>query len=698
MKRVTFALKGLNCPNCAAHIENEVSALSYVHKAKINLMAESINIDLASGEETIEEELIAIVKRHEPSVSVQKIVQKQEADGEEEEDQKKEWLVLALGAVLLVLAMIVSRFYPSLSLPLYLAAYLVSGGEVLLNAVRGMIGGDMMDENFLMAVATIGAFAIGENIEAVVVMLLYRVGEGFQDAAVRRARRSIRALSKLRPDTARVIKDGQTISVPPESVEVGDLVQVLPGERVPLDGVVKEGASALDLSMLTGESVPRAIQAGDEAPSGAVNKGSPFIMTATRPADQSTAERIIQMVENAAENKAPAENFITAFSRWYTPAVVGMAVLLAAVPPLLFQAPFALWLKRALVFLVISCPCALVISVPLSYFSAISLAGRQGVMIKGSNYLDVLGKASQVIFDKTGTLTHGQFEVHELRPVQGVSEEKLLKTAAHAENYANHPVATAIKRAFPDVTIENVSGFEEVAGRGVTANVDGHPVMVGSAKWFREQGIEAETFEEAGVVVCVAEDNKLLGYIFCRDALKKSAAPAAKRLRELGIQSLFVFTGDSAENSEEAGQAIKADQVCAGLLPEDKLNKLLTVKQNGITAFVGDGINDAPVLAAADVGVAMGALGADAAVEAADVVLLGDDMEKLPEAVDIARRTRRIVKQNITFALAVKAVTLLLGALGLAGMWEAVFADVGVSMLASLNALRLLLKDLHSVH
>lgn len=696
MSQARYALKGLCCAHCAGRIEREVRALPYVLGADINLVAQTIRIELSGGEREIEARLKSIVRSHEPSVQVYRL--KENAAAEETEAGRREWLAIALGLGLLLAALLLKGAYPALSLPVYVAAYLVCGGGVLLRAARGIAGGRVFDENFLMAAATLGAFAVGEYAEAVVVMLLYRVGEAFQKAAVRRARRSIRALTGLRPDTARVLENGRESLTPPERVPVGALVQVRPGERVPLDGVVTEGVSALDLSVLTGESLPRAVCAGDEAPAGAVCRGSPFCLRVTRPAAESTAERIIRLVEGAARHKAPAENFITAFSRWYTPAVVGLAALLAAVPPLALGAPFALWLERALVFLVISCPCALVISVPLSYFSGISLAGGRGVLVKGSNYLDVLGQLTQVVFDKTGTLTHGRFEVRALHPAPGVDEQTLLSVAAHAEAYANHPAAAAIVRACPAVNKARVQDFEETAGRGVRALVDGRPVMAGSAGWLRANGVECAVPDEAGVAVCVAEGARPLGCIVCRDALKDGARQAVQRLRGLGVRSVSVLTGDSRENTEEVSRGIGADETFAGLMPEDKLRRLLALKKRGKTAFVGDGVNDAPVLAAADVGIAMGALGADAAIEAADVVLLSDELDGLPEAVDIARRTRRIVRQNIVFALGVKALALAMGALGMAGLWEAVFADVGVSMLAVMNALRLMLKHLQPIH
>lgn len=696
MSEMKYALKGLCCANCAAKIEQEVRALPCVRKADINLMAQTIQIEAAGEESEIEKRLKAIVHGHEPSVKVRRM--KNGQDEQDAENGRREWPVIALGGALLLAALLMKGVHPALSLMMYVAAYLVSGGSVLLSAAKGIAGGHVFDENFLMAVATLGAFAIGENAEAVVVMLLYRVGEAFQKAAVQRARRSIRALTQMRPDTARVIENGRENLTSPENVPVGAVVQVLPGERVPLDGVVTEGASALDLSVLTGESLPKEIRMGDEVSSGAVNKGSPFYLRVTRPATESTAERIIRLVEDAARHKAPAENFITAFSRWYTPVVVGLAVLLATLPPLLLGAPFALWLQRALVFLVISCPCALVISVPLSYFSGISLAGRQGVMVKGSNYLDILGQLTQVVFDKTGTLTYGQFEVRALHPAPGVDERALLSVAAHAEAYANHPAAAAIVRACPVIDKARVQEFQEVAGRGVRALVDGRPIMAGSPAWLRENGIEAAPPDDRGVIVCVAEGKKLLGCIVCRDELKTGAKEAVQRLRGLDVRSVSVFTGDSMMNTDEAAGSIGADETFANLMPEDKLNKLLSVKARGKTAFVGDGVNDAPVLAAADVGIAMGALGTDAAIEAADVVLLSDELDRLPAAVDIARRTRRIVRQNIIFALSVKVLALALGAVGMAGLWEAVFADVGVSMLAVMNALRLMLKRLQPIH
>ena len=607
--------------------------------------------------------------------------------------QKKTlYRILASGALLLIAALLpvegLSR------LPLFLVPYLLVGWDVLRKAVLGIVHGQVFDENFLMTIATVGALILGEYAEAVGVMLFYQVGELFQSVAVGRSRRSIAQLMDIRPDSANLLRDGEILEVSPEEVAVGDCILVRPGERIPLDGVVTEGASSLDTAALTGESVPRSAAVGDEVLSGCVNQTGALTIRVTKPYGESTVAKILDLVENAASKKAKTENFITRFARYYTPAVVIGAALLALVPPL-FVGNLAEWVHRALIFLVISCPCALVISIPLSFFGGIGGASSRGILVKGGNYLELLANISTVVFDKTGTLTEGVFELTEVHPAKDVSREELLACAACAERHSNHPIAQSLRRAYSgDVAAAEVGEAQELPGLGVSARVDGEPVLVGNDKLLREYGVEITDAEsEIGTVVHVARSGRYLGYAVISDLVKPSAAGAVRTLRARGVRTVML-TGDSRSVGEAVAEELGLDEAHTRLLPADKVAHVERLLRNqpadGVLAYVGDGVNDAPVLALADVGVAMGALGSDAAIEAADVVLMDDDPSKLITAIDISRKCRRIVRENIVFALGIKALFLLLGALGLANLWEAVFADVGVAVLAILNACRML--------
>ena len=578
---------------------------------------------------------------------------------------------------------------------LFTAAYFTAGWDVLWHAVRSIAAGQLFDENFLMSVATLGAFACREYPEAVAVMVFYQVGELFQSVAVHRSRRSIAALMDIRPDHAEVSRDGEFIAVSPDEVAVGELIRIRPGERIPLDGTVEEGECALDTAALTGESLPRAAAAGDGVLSGCVALDGTLLVRVTKPYDQSTVARILELVESSSEKKAKAEHFITGFARWYTPAVVACAVLLCALPPLFGLGAFSVWLHRALVFLVVSCPCALVISIPLSFFGGIGGASRQGVLVKGGNYLEALARAGVVALDKTGTLTDGALQVTGTHPA-GVTAEELLLLAARAERFSTHPIAQSIRQACPGADdLPDPAGVREHAGRGVQAEVDGVSVLVGKRSLLEENGVAVPEEEPiAGSAVFVAADGAYVGAITAADHLKPTAAEALSRLKRSGVHRTVLLTGDRKEAADAAAQALGVDEVHAGLLPDEKVaavESLLSAKRPGENLiFVGDGINDAPVLARADVGVAMGAMGSDAAIEAADVVLMDDDPLKLPLAIRIARKTLRIVRENVAFALGVKFLVLLLSALGLANMWMAVFADVGVCVIAVLNAGRML--------
>lgn len=578
----------------------------------------------------------------------------------------------------------------------FLAALAVVGSDVVTKAFRNILRGQVFDENFLMSIATVGAFFTGDFGEGVAVMLFYQIGELFQSYAVAKSRRSISDLMNIRPDSANVERDGELVSIDPDEVELGEEILVKAGEKIPLDGMIIEGRSMLDTSALTGEAVPREVKAGMEVLSGCVNMSGLLRVRVTKPFGESTVAKILDLVENASSKKSKSENFITKFARYYTPFVVGAAVLLAVLPPLVTGGNFAEWIHRALIFLVISCPCALVISVPLSFFGGIGGASRDGILVKGSNYLEALAQAEIVVFDKTGTLTKGSFSVVEMQP-EGRTAEELLELAACAESYSSHPISQSLQEAYgEEIDRSRVTEPEEISGYGIKAAVDGKTVYAGNEKLMRQQGIACTEVTKAGTVVHVAVDGRYAGYIRIADEIKPDAKQAVKALKDNGVKSTVMLTGDNEKTARAVAAELGMDEVCAELLPGDKVDKLEElfgkVSPKGKLVFVGDGINDAPVLSRADIGIAMGALGSDAAIEAADVVIMTDEPSKLASAIQISRRTLGIVKQNIVFALAVKAFFLLLGAFGKASMWEAVFADVGVSVIAILNAMRALKK------
>ena len=603
-------------------------------------------------------------------------------------------ILIALGLFILVNLLPLQGV---LKLAAFLVPYAIIGHDVLRGAVNGIRNGQVFDERFLMAIATVGALVLGEYSEAVAVMLFYQVGELFQSYAVGKSRQSIASLMDIRPDYANVMRDGQLEQVDPEEVAVGDEIVIQPGERVPLDGVVVEGRTSLDTAALTGESLPRAVDTGDEVISGCVNLDGLVTVRVSKPYGQSTVAKILDLVENSSAKKAKAENFITRFARWYTPTVCVLALALAVLPPLVLGGGWATWVYRALNFLVVSCPCALVISIPLSFFGGIGGASRQGILVKGGNYLEALAGAQIVVMDKTGTLTEGRFTVAEVQAVGALQPTEMLELAALAEQHSSHPVARSIceaaaKQGRPDPA--RVGEVQELAGLGVTAKVDGRAVAVGNARLMEREGVRRSAVQQAGTVVYLAVDGEFMGVIRVEDAPKANAEEALRGLKQAGADRLVMLTGDAPEAAAAVAEKLGIDEVHAGLLPADKVERverLLTEKNPRRTlVFVGDGINDAPVLSRADVGVAMGAMGSDAAIEAADIVLMDDDLRKLTAAIRIARQTLRVVNQNIVFALGVKGLVLALCALGIVGMWAAVFADVGVAVIAILNAGRML--------
>jgi Cd2+/Zn2+-exporting ATPase len=579
---------------------------------------------------------------------------------------------------------------------IFLAAYLIVGSEVVWQAVKNIVRGQIFDENFLMALATIGAFAIGEYPEGVAVMLFYQIGELFQGLAVNRSRRSITALMDIRPEFAYLKLGNDLKKVSPEEVAIGDLIVVKPGEKVPLDGTILEGSAMMDTSALTGESVPRSAGPGSTVLSGFINRNGVITMQVTQTFGESAVSKILELVQNASSNKAKTENFITKFARAYTPIVVITAVLLAVVPPLVISgAAFSDWIYRALVFLVISCPCALVVSIPLGFFGGIGAASRSGILIKGSNYLEALNDVKVVVFDKTGTLTKGQFKVTGIFPSVGKSKDELLRTAAYAESHSNHPIAESIRAAYGEqIAKEAISNYNEISGHGIEVTIEGKTVLAGNARLMEREGITYEVPEQSGTVVHIAVDHQYGGYLVIADEVKEDSLQAIQTLKKLGIRKTVMLTGDASSVAEAVGKQLGVDEVHAELLPQHKVEAIEKLdrekSQREKIIFVGDGINDTPVLARADVGIAMGGLGSDAAIEAADIVIMTDEPSKIAVAIGISKRTRMIVWQNIIFALGVKAIFLILGAFGIATMWEAVFSDVGVTVLAVLNSIRAL--------
>ena len=586
---------------------------------------------------------------------------------------------------------------PILLFVIYLIPYLIIGYDIVWKAARNISHGQVFDENFLMMVATFGAFGVKEYSEAVAVMLFYQVGELFQGYAVGKSRQSISDMMDICPEYANIEENGTLTQVDPDDVEVGTIIVIKPGERIPLDGIVTEGESMIDTAALTGESVPRKAKVGDEIISGCVNGRGTLKVQVTKAFDDSTVAKILELVENASSKKAKVENFITRFAKYYTPVVTIGAVILAIVPPLILGGGFGEWIQRACIFLVISCPCALVISVPLGFFGGIGAASKIGVLVKGSNYLEAVAEMDTIVFDKTGTLTKGEFKVSEIIPdtAGGMDQATLLELAAYGEGYSNHPIANSIREAYgKPLSMERVTNAEEIAGHGIHARIDGREVYLGNAKLMKAQQIPFTETRSAGTIVYLACDGAFAGTIVISDTIKEGAKEAIAEMKRVGVKKCVMLTGDREAAAQAVADTLGLDEVHAELLPADKVSEVeqLLAKENekGKLAFVGDGINDAPVLTRADIGIAMGSMGSDAAIEAADVVLMDDDVRKIASIVKIARKTLRIVKQNIVFALAVKALVLILGALGMANMWEAVFADVGVSVIAILNSMRAL--------
>ena len=609
---------------------------------------------------------------------------------------KKRGIKIIISAILFVLALVITFSNEWINNGLFIISYLVVGFEILKKAVRNIFRGKVFDENFLMAVATIGAFAIGEFPEAVAVMLFYQVGELFQSYAVDKSRKSIASLMDIRPDYANIEKDGKIEKVDPDEVKIGDIIIVKTGEKIPLDGVVVEGRSSLDTMALTGESVPRVVKTEDEVLSGCINKDGLLKIRVTKEFGESTVSKILDLVENASSKKSKSENFITKFAKYYTPTVVIIAVLLAFIPPIILKDfnAFSVWLYRALSFLVVPCPCALVISIPLSFFGGIGGASKMGILIKGSNYLEALANTETVVFDKTGTLTEGIFEVQDIY-AEGIEKDELLRIVAHAENYSNHPIAKSVKKAYNKEIDENIiKNPQELSGKGIWARIDEKDILVGNEKLMLEEKIDFKKCDEVGTILYVAIDKKYVGYVLIADKIKQDSSKTIRELKAMNIKETVMLTGDKKEVGEYVAKKLNMDKVYTELLPDGKVEKveeLLKQKsEKGKLVFVGDGINDAPVLTISDIGVAMGGLGSDAAIEAADIVIMTDETSKISKAINLSKKTMRIVRENIIFAIFVKIAVLVLTAFGASTMWEAVFADVGVSVIAIINALRML--------
>ena len=678
-------LEGLDCASCAYEIEEALKKEGF----------EFALVNFTTSELVIEgdvEKAKRIVRNVEPGV---KVIE----EDEHGHDHREKVLYFIIPSTILFAIGIVLRYYYGIDnafvMGIFTVSYLLVGWKVLKSAVLNSFHGNVFDENFLIVIATLGAFAIHEYPEAVGVMLFYVVGEFFQDMAVNKSRRSIKALLALKAEYANLVTGDKIVRVTPEELKVGDIILIKPGESVPVDGVVIEGSSNVDTSALTGESIPRTVKEGEEILSGMLNLTGVLKVKVTKELRESTISRILELVENASARKAKTEKFITKFAHYYTPAVVGLAALVATVPPLTTGDPFSTWIYRALVLLVISCPCALVLSIPLGYFGGIGRAAREGILVKGSNYLDALHSAAVVAFDKTGTLTKGVFKVTKIETRNGFTEEEIIRFAALAEAHSNHPIAKAIKDAYDKKINETeVLEYEEIAGHGVRARIGDVEIMVGNDRLLHRFEIGHDTCHVKGTVAHVVINGKYAGYIIISDEIKEDAPAAIKELKHLGVEKVIMVTGDGEDVAEEIASHLGLDGFYAELLPEDKVRVIEELEKKKTPSekiiFVGDGINDAPVLARADVGVAMGALGSDAAIETADVVIMDDKLSKLPKGIRIARKTRRIVWQNIIFALGVKLSFISLGILGEATMWEAVFADVGVALIAVFNAMRIL--------
>lgn len=694
-------LEGLDCANCSYKIETAVKGIEGIQFVSVDFISKKLTFETLPdvSKSRMIDKIEQIIKKIEPDVTVIREENdantKSKEDNREKTNHKSDIAKLVIGGGLFAVGLIFN-FQSWLELTIFIVSYLIVGGSVVYRAMKGIARGQIFSEHFLMSIATIGAFFVGAYPEGVGVMLFYLVGELFQNMAVDHSRKSIRSLMDIRPDYANLMVGDALTKVSPEDVKIGDVIIVKPGEKIPLDGKVLSGTSFVDASALTGESMPKELEPGLDALSGCINKSGVLTIEVTKNFGESTVSKILDLVQNASSRKAPTETFIAKFARYYTPVVVFSAIALSVIPPLVIPgATFSEWIYRALVFLVVSCPCALVISIPLGFFGGIGGASKRGILVKGSNYLEALNNVEMVVFDKTGTLTKGTFKVTEINPRGDFSKEDLIETAAYAENFSNHPIALSILSAYGSV-IDNkkVSEHLEIAGQGIKAIVLGREVLAGNTKLMAAEQVEYEPVDTIGTVIHIAIDKKYAGHIIVSDEVKEDSADAIQALKALGVKKIVMLTGDLKAVGDKIGRQLGLDEVYSEMLPTDKVEKFELLErqksQKGKIVFVGDGMNDAPVLARADIGIAMGGLGSDAAIEASDIVIMNDEPSKIVSAIKIAKRTRQIVFQNIVFALGIKGIFLVLGAFGVATMWEAVFADVGVALIAIFNAMRVM--------
>jgi Cd2+/Zn2+-exporting ATPase len=700
MTIIELELRGLDCASCAGKIEDRTAKLEGVKTASLDFVNKKIKVDIENelDRDRIKDSIIKLVNKFEPGVEVLDLSIK---DMDSSHDHSHEHgnfdtheLIRIVSSLILFIIPPLLKLQGGIRLSTYLLAYFIVGYDVLIRAGKNLVNRTPFDENFLMTLATIGAFIIGEYPEGVAVMLFYQVGELFQGMAVNRSRKSIKALTDIMPDYANLEKDNEIVVVDPTEVRIGDYIIIKPGEKVPLDGLVVEGESSLDTSNITGESVPRSIGVGNQIISGVINNQGLLKVKVEKEFGESTVTKILDLVENASSRKAPTEQFISKFARYYTPAVVFIALGIGILPTLFFNGELTDWAYRAFVFLVISCPCALVISIPLGFFGGIGAASKEGILVKGGNFLEALNYVDRVVFDKTGTLTKGVFKVTKVKAYDGYSEDEVLELAAYGESYSNHPIALSILDEYGrDIRKEYIVDYREIPGKGISVNIDEADILLGNKGLLIDNNIDFVEEESIGTVVYVAREGRHVGTIIVSDEIKASVRDDLSSLKDLGVQETIMLSGDNGSTARKVGDLIGIDKVHGDLLPQDKVLKLeeiLSESSGKKVAFVGDGVNDAPVLARADVGIAMGGLGSDAAIEAADIVILTDEISKIATGIKIAKKTKRIVSQNIVIALGIKLMVLGLGAAGLASMWQAVFADVGVSLIAILNSIRVL--------
>ena len=699
MKVIELELEGLNCAGCAAKIEKFSNEIEGVSSAQLDFVTKKLKINIINDndEDDIKGNIKKFVKKVEPEVKVLDINANHAHSHEHNHDHgkadKKDIIRIGISLILFIIPNLL-KLEGNIRFITYLLSYLIVGYDVIIRAIKNVAAGIQFDENFLMTLATFGAFIIGEYPEGVAVMLFYQVGEMFQGMAVNHSRKSITALLDIKPDYANLIAEDEITVVNPTDVAIGDYILIKPGEKVPLDGIVVEGESTIDTSNITGESVPRNIREGDHIISGVVNNHGLLKVQVEKEFGESTVSKILDLVENASGKKAPTENFITKFASIYTPVVVFSALIIGILPPILAFGDLRDWAYRAFIFLVISCPCALVISIPLGFFGGIGGASKSGILIKGGNYLEALNDVETIVFDKTGTITKGTFKVTKIFNYDDYSKEEVLELAAYGEAFSNHPIGKSIVESYDkEIQREYIKDYKEISGKGIEAKIDGNTILLGNKDLLVGNGVEIEEVDSIGTTVYISEGNKHIGTIIVSDELKENVAEDIEKLKKLGIKETIMLSGDNQETAEKVGKLAGLDKVYGDLLPQDKVNAfedILSKKTNSKVIFVGDGVNDAPVLARADIGIAMGALGSDAAIEASDIVIMTDEIGKIATAIKIAKNTKKIVTQNIILALAIKLIVLVLGAFGIATMWAAVFADVGVSIIAILNSIRAL--------